>query len=113
VSQKTSQRRQHTAAEKVSILRSHLREGRPVSDVCDEHGINPTLLYQCQKELFEGGHTVFERRGADPAARQSERRIETLERKLRQKDEVLGERMAEYAAGRKRLGASDRRVGRA
>lgn len=33
MSQKTGQRRQHTAAEKVSILRSHLLEGRPVSDV--------------------------------------------------------------------------------
>ena len=113
MSQKTSQRRQHTAAEKVSILRSHLLGGRPVSDLCGEHGIDPTLLYQWQQEFFEGGHAVFERRETDPAARQAERRIETLERKLRQKDEVLGERMAEYAAGRKCLGASDRRVGRA
>lgn len=104
MSPKTSPRRQHTAAEKVSILRSHLLEGRPVSDVCDEHGINPTLFYRWQKELFEGGHAVFERRGAEPAARQAEKKIEVLERKLRQKDEVLGELMAEYVAVKKTLG---------
>jgi transposase len=104
MSPKTSQRRQHSAAEKVAILRSHLLEGRPVSDVCDEHGINPTLFYRWQKELFEGGHAVFERRGGEPAMRQAEKRIEVLERKLRQKDEVLGEVMAEYVAVKKTLG---------
>ena len=104
MSRSTSPRRQHTAPQKISILRKHLLEGHPVSEVCDEHGINPTLFYRWQKELFESGHVVFERRGAEPAARQAEKKIETLERKLRQKDEVLGEVMAEYIAVKKTLG---------
>lgn len=60
--------------------------------------------HRWQKEFFEGGHVVFERRGADPAARQAEQKIERLERKLREKDEVLGELMAEYVAVKKTLG---------
>jgi transposase len=97
-------RRQYTAAKKVGILREHLLEGRPVSDVCDEHSINPTLFYRWQKEFFEGGHLAFERGGTDPAARQAERRIDKLERKLQQKDSVLAELMAEYVAVKKTLG---------
>ncbi|MDX9981303.1 MAG: transposase [Lentisphaeria bacterium] len=102
--QEPKSRNRRNAPEKVAILREHLLEGRPVSDVCDRHGINPVMFYRWQKEFFEGGHVVFERRGADPAARQAELKIEKLERKLREKDEVLGELMAEYVAVKKTLG---------
>ena len=99
-------RRQYSASQKVSILREHLLEGRPVSDVCDEHGINPNLFYRWQKEFFEGGHVVFERRGSDPVVRQAAKKIDKLESKLQQKDMVLAELMAEYVAVKKKLGDS-------
>ena len=51
MSRSTSPSRHHTALQKISILRKHLLEGHPVSEVCDEHGINPTLFYRWQKEL--------------------------------------------------------------
>ncbi|NOZ57416.1 MAG: transposase [Calditrichaeota bacterium] len=97
-------RRQYTAAQKVAILREHLLEGRPVSDICDKHDLNPTVFYRWQKQFFESGHLVFEHGGSDPAARTAERKIDKLERKLRQKDMVLGELMAEYVAVKKTLG---------
>jgi hypothetical protein len=31
--------------EKVAILRPHLLEGVPISDLCDELGLQPTLFY--------------------------------------------------------------------
>jgi transposase-like protein len=34
----TKERRQFSAEEKVAILRKHLVEKRPISDVCDECG---------------------------------------------------------------------------
>lgn len=97
-------RRQYTAAQKVAILREHLLEGRPVSDVCDQYGINPTMFYRWQKQLFEGGHVAFERQHGDPAARKAEKKIAKLESKLQQKDSVLAELMAEYVAVKKTLG---------
>jgi len=51
----TKERRQFSAEEKVAILRKHLVEKGPISDVCDECGIQPTQFYQWQKTLFEGG----------------------------------------------------------
>lgn len=100
----TKRRRQFEAAQKVAILREHLLEGRPISDICDGHDLSPNLFYRWQKEFFEGGHVVFERRGSDPAARKAEKKITKLERKLQQKDSVLAELMAEYVAVKKTLG---------
>jgi len=37
------QRKQYNPQEKVSILKRHLVEGVPVSDLCDQHGIHPTV----------------------------------------------------------------------
>jgi transposase-like protein len=39
----------------VAILRRHLVDKVPVSDVCDKVGIHPTLFYCWRKELFEHG----------------------------------------------------------
>lgn len=36
-------RRQHSAEEKVRLLRLHLVEGQPISAICDKHQIHPTL----------------------------------------------------------------------
>jgi len=34
----------------------------PVSDLCDEHGLQPSQLYNWQAQLFEHGASVFERK---------------------------------------------------
>ena len=36
---------------KVTILRQHLLEAKPVSDDCDSHGLKPSLFYRWQKEF--------------------------------------------------------------
>ena len=46
-------RNRFTVQEKVAILRLHLLEHTPVSDLCDQHGIHPTMFYRWQKEFFE------------------------------------------------------------
>ena len=106
----SAKRRRHfTGAEKVAILRRHLVEKVPVSDLCEEHGIHPTLLYRWQKDWFEQGAVVFDApRGRNGSAKRTEdaaaRRIAALEDKLRRKDEVLSELMEEHVALKKSLG---------
>ncbi len=39
-------RKHYSPQEKVSILRRHLIEQIPVSDLCDEYGIHPTMFYK-------------------------------------------------------------------
>ena len=50
-----TERKHYTAAEKVAILRRHLLEQEPVSKLCDEFGLQPTVFYRWQKEFFETG----------------------------------------------------------
>ena len=40
------QRKTYTPEEKVAIVRKHLLEGVAVSDLCDEHELNPTVYYR-------------------------------------------------------------------
>jgi len=55
-------RRQFTPQQKVAILREHLIEHVPVSDLCDKHKLHPTLFYQWQKAFCENGAAAFESR---------------------------------------------------
>lgn len=50
----------YSSEEKVSIVRRHLIDGVLVSDLCDEFGIQPTVFYRWQKQLFENGSKAFE-----------------------------------------------------
>jgi len=47
------ERKHFTPEEKVAILRRHLLDKAPVSELCEELGLRPTVFYRWQKELFE------------------------------------------------------------
>jgi transposase len=54
------EREHYTAEEKVAILRRHLLDQVPVSDLCEEPGLQPTVFYRWQKEFFENGAAAFQ-----------------------------------------------------
>jgi transposase-like protein len=90
-------RRHFTGAQKLAILREHLIEKIPISDVCQKHELQPTLFYLWQKKLFEEGAVVFETKAASTRQQNAEaQKIEALETKVRQKNEVLAELMGEH-----------------
>jgi transposase-like protein len=55
-------RKRFTSEEKLAILRLHLLEGTPVCDLCDKHGIGPSMFYRWQKDFFENGAVALEHR---------------------------------------------------
>ena len=96
-------RKTYTPDEKVGIIRKHLVDGVAVSDLCDEHGLHPTVYYRWQKGFFEGGAAAF--------AKESDRQISGLrerladaEAQLARKNEVLAEVMEEYVRCKKNGG---------
>ena len=97
-------RRHYTPQQKVAILREHLIEHTPVSDVCDKHQIHPTLFYQWQKSFFENGAAAFEGRRPRSQGSKEQDKIVRLESKLKEKDEVIAEIMAEHILLKKELG---------
>ena len=99
--------KQRTPDEKVTILRRHLIDKVPVSDLSEESGGHPTVFYGWLKQFFEHGAAAF----APPerASRREEalrRQVVALEAKLRKKDEVLAELMEEHVALKKSLGGA-------
>jgi transposase len=102
----TAKRKHYSAPEKVAILRLHLLEKKPVSDVCDQYNIHPTLFYRWQKEFFDNGAAAFEQNGKRRQAVEEvkDRKIAALEQKLQQKNEVLAELMQEYVQLKKEHG---------
>ena len=99
----TEHRRHFSPEQKIAILRRHLLEHVPVSNLCDEHDLSPTVFYAWQKQLFESGAAVFARRADSPSV-QLTRQVAHLEEKLTQKNEVLAELIQEHLRLKKALG---------
>jgi len=99
-------RRKFSAEQKVAILRQHLLEKVPISQVCEQHGIQPTQFYQWQKVFFEGGALAFESsgNGKNGKVQKLEQKVSALESKLSNKDEVIAEIMADHVRLKKSLG---------
>jgi transposase-like protein len=88
----------------VAILRRHLVEKVPVSDLCDELALNPTVFYGWQKQFFENGAAAFQRKQKRSGPSPEARKLDKLEAKLLQKNEVLAELMQEHVQLKKELG---------
>lgn len=97
-------RRQFSAEDKVKILRLHLVEGKAVSDLCEEHGINPSMFYQWQRVFFENGARAFGPRENGRCGGLLERKVAGLEARLTRKHEVLSELMEEHIRLKKEFG---------
>ena len=98
-----AQARARIAEEKVAILRRHLLEKEPISKLCDEVGLQPTVFYRWQKEFFENGAAAFEQKRPTNHSADQER-IAYLQKKIQTKDQVLAELMAEHVALKKDIG---------
>ena len=96
-------KRTFSPAEKVAVIRMHLLEATPVSQICDELSFQPTQFYSWQKQFFENGQAAFQRdrkNRANPEAKKSE----ALEEKLRDRNEVVAELLQEHTKLKKEVG---------
>ncbi len=100
----TRKRRHFSPEDKITIIRKHLVEGIPVSQVCREHDLSPNLFYGWQRELFENGHLVFQPQKKNRALAKLEAENAKLREKLGKKNEVVAELMQEYIQLKKDLG---------
>ncbi|XZE36233.1 transposase [Pirellulaceae bacterium SH501] len=97
-----------TPEQKIAIVREHLLEGVPVSTLVDKHKIHAVQFYQWQKLLFEEGSVVFERKPNGHNVRRQEtakdQKIEQLEAKIKNKNDVMAELLEEHIRLKKELG---------
>ena len=99
------QRRHFADHEKVAILKRHLVEKVPVSDLCDQLDIYPNQFYDWLKRFFENGHLAFANGRKTKALEDTkDKKIEQLEAKLVRKNEVMAELMEAHTELKKNLG---------
>jgi transposase len=101
----TRSRRTFTAQEKLAVVRRHLVDRVPVSDLCDELGLQPTQIYTWQKQLFDNGESAFFKPGRKLKVDDTkDRKIQALEAKIQLKNEVVAELLQEHVQLKKELG---------
>jgi transposase len=101
-------RRHFNAEQKAEVVRRHLADKVPVSNLADELQIQPTLIHSWVKLVLDHAAAAFEAtRGAAGHRRLEEakdRRIDQLEAKLVKKNEVVAELMEAHVQLKKELG---------
>ncbi len=104
----TRSRRHFTAEQKAEVVRRHLADKVPVSNLADEFQVQPTLVHLWVKHVLDHAAAAFEAtRGAAGNRRLEEvkdRRINQLEAKLARKNEVVAELMEAHVQLKKELG---------
>ena len=96
-----------TTEQKVAILRRHLVDKVPVSDLCEEYKLQPSVLYHWQNQLFEHMAAALEAVPGNRSPRHGKQlsaKVEQLESRLAKKDAVIAEISAEYVQLKKGLG---------
>ena len=97
------ERRHWSADDKIKLLRLHLIENQAISKICDEANLSPTQFYAWQEQLFtKGGLGLVSKRVTE--RNKDLERIQKLEGRLRQKDEVIAELLTEHIALKKSFG---------
>jgi transposase-like protein len=103
-----SNRRHFTAEQKIAIVRRHLIEKVPISELCEEFQIQPTQYYNWQKQLFENAAPAFDRKpNKANVQRQTDAetaKLSRLQAKLAAKNEVIAELMEENVKAKKLSG---------
>ncbi len=101
-------RRQFSAEKKAEILRRHMVDKVPVSDLCDEHKIQPSLFYTWLRQTMANLQAALQDgRGQNRAGSELEKaqaRVAALEAKLGRKDAIIAEISEEHLKLKKTLG---------
>ena len=98
-------RRRFGAEQKAQIVRRHLADKVPVSDLADEFGIQPSQIHTWVRQVLAQAEKAFERsngRRRNEVAKDT--KIAQLEEKLATKNEVISELMEENVKAKKACG---------
>ncbi len=87
-------RRRLSAAQKVEILREYLENQTPISELAERYNVHPGNIQRWKKDLFEGAIETFTQKRTGKA-NPWDLKIDRLQRKIKDKDEVISEIVAD------------------
>jgi transposase-like protein len=98
-------RRHFDATLKAQIVRRHLSGKEPVSALADEFDVQPTQIHTWVNQVLAQAEKAFERSAPHGRIENAkDRKIEQLQAKLAQKNEVIAELMEDNIRTKKELG---------
>lgn len=98
-------RRRFSAEQKAQIVRRHLQGKEAVSKLAEEFHLQPSLIHNWVNQVLAQAARAFERSaGNGRGDRSKDQRIEQLEAKLVNKNEVIAELMEENVRAKKDAG---------
>jgi transposase len=97
-------RRHHSPDQKAALLKRHLVDKIPVSQLCNENDLQPSVFYDWLRQLLERAPAAFAAPGGAGRERQLEEKIAALEAKLVRKDSIIAEVSEDYVQLKKQLG---------
>ena len=98
-------RRHFSAEQKAQVVRRHLAGKEPVSKLAEELQIQPSLIHLWVNQVLTQAERAFERSpGNGRIEHAKDRRIEQLQAKLVQKNEVIAELMEDNVRSKKAAG---------
>jgi len=95
----------YNAEEKTIILREHLENNISISELAEKYSLNPNVLYNWKKQLFEQAPKTLARKTNKNGKRQTklESRIAELETLLSIRENLITELVAENIGLKKNL----------
>jgi transposase-like protein len=101
--------RRHLSPEKkAELIRAHLVDKKPISDICNEHDLQPSVFYGWLRQLMANAEIAFvngkQRKRDDTREQQLEAKVAQLEARLAKKDAVIAEISEEFVKVKKTLG---------
>lgn len=98
-------RRHFSAEQKAHVVRRHLAGKEPVSKLAEELGIQPSQIHAWVSQVLAQAEKAFDRpAGQRKTDDQQSKRLELLQAKLVQKNEVIAELMEENVRAKKANG---------
>jgi transposase-like protein len=95
------------STQKADIVRRHLKDGVPVSDLAKELDVQPSQIHQWINQVLSQAEKAFEKPGkrrkrSEPSLeRRQARKIDHLEQQLINRNEVIAELMEENVKAKK------------
>jgi transposase-like protein len=99
-------RRHFTPDQKAQIVRRHLAGKEPVSKLAEECGVQPSQIHGWVNVVLTQAEQAFARSAGNGRSETAakDRKIEALQAKLVQKNEVISELMEENVKAKKEFG---------
>ena len=98
----TKQRTNYTAEKKVEILREHLENQVPLSELSRRYHIHPNMLHKWKKQLFESALDIFSGKHKK-SQNQHSHKASQLEEKLKDRESLIAEIMSDNIRLKKKL----------